>query len=85
METIRSKLEEATLDIVALRKQLQKRETHDDVSGIRKINNSSSYSNKDYEQLVQELEKILKKVLNMNESNFNDKVLEMSYENHGTS
>ncbi|XP_026318994.1 coiled-coil domain-containing protein 149 isoform X2 [Hyposmocoma kahamanoa] len=61
VETLRSKLEEATLDIVALRKQLQKRETHDDVNGIRKINNASSYSNKDYEQLVQELEKILKK------------------------
>lgn len=62
METLRSKLEDATLDIVALRKQLQKTDAHDDVNGTRKINNTSSYSNKDYEQLVQELEKTQKKV-----------------------
>lgn len=66
METLRSKLEEATLDIVALRKQLQKKDAHDEVNGIRKMNNTTSYSNKDYEQLVQELEKILKKVCTKN-------------------
>ncbi|XP_049872241.1 coiled-coil domain-containing protein 149 [Pectinophora gossypiella] len=59
VETLRSKLEESTLDIVALRKQLQK-ESQDDLNG-RRVTVSSGYSNKDYEQLVQELEKIHKK------------------------
>ncbi|XP_059057214.1 coiled-coil domain-containing protein 149 [Achroia grisella] len=58
VEMLHSKLEEATGDIVALRKQLQKKETLIDESSKK---TSMTYSNKDYEQLVQELEKIQKK------------------------
>ncbi|KAL0830544.1 hypothetical protein ABMA28_002702 [Loxostege sticticalis] len=62
VETLRSKLEEATGDIVALRKQLQKKEySFEDNHDSRKSSTHLSYSNKDYEQLVQELEKIQKK------------------------
>lgn len=65
METLRSKLEEATGDIIALRKQLQKRDSvSDDNNGNMKLSTIFSYSNKDYEQLVNELEKIQKKVSN---------------------
>ncbi|XP_060801501.1 coiled-coil domain-containing protein 149 isoform X2 [Amyelois transitella] len=59
VEMLRSKLEEATGDIVALRKQL-KDTTLEDIQG-NKTTFANSYSNKDYEQLVQELEKFQKK------------------------
>lgn len=62
MESLRSKLEEATGDIVALRKQLQKKEANESVGGNRNISAAFSHTNNDYEQLVQELEKIKKKV-----------------------
>lgn len=63
MEALRSKLEEATGDIVALKKQLQKRESlTEEVNGNKKNSTIFSYSHKDYEQLVNELEKNQKKV-----------------------
>ncbi|XP_075975177.1 coiled-coil domain-containing protein 149-like [Anticarsia gemmatalis] len=62
VETLKSKLEEATGDIIALRKQLQKRESVNDLTnGNKKLSTIFSYSNNDYEQLVNELEKIQKK------------------------
>lgn len=61
METLRSKLEEATGDIVALRKQLQKKDAAEDLNGSRKTSTVSN-SGKDYDQLVQDLEKVQKKV-----------------------
>ncbi|XP_053604684.1 coiled-coil domain-containing protein 149 [Plodia interpunctella] len=60
VEMLRSKLEEATGDIVALRKQL-KDTTLEDLQGNNKTFANLSCSNKDYEQLVQELEKFQKK------------------------
>ncbi|CAB3254726.1 unnamed protein product [Arctia plantaginis] len=62
VESLKSKLEEATGDILALRKQLQKKESGlAEVDGNNKIYGIFTYSNKDYEQLVSELEKIHKK------------------------
>ncbi|XP_072932663.1 coiled-coil domain-containing protein 149 isoform X1 [Epargyreus clarus] len=61
METLRSQLEEANGDIIALRKQLQKDTKSDEIIGSRKSSVSVAYSTSDYEQLVQELEKIQKK------------------------
>ncbi|XP_073955636.1 coiled-coil domain-containing protein 149 [Choristoneura fumiferana] len=60
VETLKSKLEEATGDIVALRKQLQKKDP-EDIYCCRKSSTSLSCSPNDYEQLVQDLEKIHKK------------------------
>lgn len=60
---LRSKLEEATGDIIVLRKQLQKKDESQDNCGSKTTSNICSYSNKDYEQLIQELEKIKKKVI----------------------
>ncbi|XP_026748817.2 coiled-coil domain-containing protein 149 [Galleria mellonella] len=60
VEMLRSKLEEATGDIVALRKQLQKKESIlEEYNENKKM--STAYSYKDYEKLVQELEKVKKK------------------------
>ncbi|CAD0201805.1 unnamed protein product [Chrysodeixis includens] len=62
VETLKSKLDEATGDILALRKQLQKREgPNEEVSGNKKLSTIFTYSHKDYEQLVIELEKFQKK------------------------
>ncbi|KAJ0183258.1 hypothetical protein K1T71_001234 [Dendrolimus kikuchii] len=61
VEMLHSKLEEATGDIVVLRKQLQKKDEFQESCGSKKSSNIYSYSNKDYEQLVQELERIKKK------------------------
>ncbi|XP_047990588.1 coiled-coil domain-containing protein 149 isoform X2 [Leguminivora glycinivorella] len=60
VETLRSKLEEASGDIVALRKQLQKTDSSESL-GNRKQSTAVSYTPDDYEQLVQDLEKIQKK------------------------
>ncbi|XP_063535019.1 coiled-coil domain-containing protein 149 [Cydia strobilella] len=60
VETLRSKLEEASGDIVALRKQLQKTDSTEKI-GNRKQSTALSYTPDDYEQLVQDLEKIQKK------------------------
>ncbi|KAM3965013.1 coiled-coil domain-containing protein 149 [Aphomia sociella] len=60
VEMLHSKLEEATGDIVALRKQLQKKDaTFEENYGTKK--QSTNYSIQDYEKLVQELEKVQKK------------------------
>ncbi|KAG6448861.1 hypothetical protein O3G_MSEX005724 [Manduca sexta] len=61
VEMLQNKLEEATGDITALRKQLHKKEYIDDFNGSKKSSNMFTCSNKDYEQLVQDLEKIKKK------------------------
>ncbi|XP_063826709.1 coiled-coil domain-containing protein 149 [Ostrinia nubilalis] len=61
VETLRSKLEEATGDIVALRKELQKKEYYFEDNHDTKKSSNLTYSNQDYELLVQELEKIQKK------------------------
>nr|XP_021197211.2 coiled-coil domain-containing protein 149 [Helicoverpa armigera] len=62
VEALRSKLDEATGDIIALKKQLQKRESlSEEVNGNRKSSTIFSYSQNDYEQLVNELEKNQKK------------------------
>lgn len=62
VETLKSKLEEATGDIIVLRKQLQNRESVSvETNGNKKLSNIFTHSNKDYEQLVNELEKIQKK------------------------
>ncbi|KAI5646083.1 hypothetical protein NE865_01976 [Phthorimaea operculella] len=61
VETLRSNLEEATLDIVALRKQLQKKESQDEWNSSKKTSSTLCSSNKDYEDLVQQLEKVQKK------------------------
>ncbi|XP_063363003.1 coiled-coil domain-containing protein 149 [Cydia amplana] len=60
VESLRSKLEEASGDIVALRKQLQKTDSTDNI-GNRKQSTALSYTPDDYEQLVQDLEKFQKK------------------------
>ncbi|XP_038213951.1 coiled-coil domain-containing protein 149 [Zerene cesonia] len=61
VETLRSKLDEATGDIVAMRKQLQKNMLPEVTSTHNKTSCEETYSILDYEQLVQELEKIQKK------------------------
>ncbi|CAG9787797.1 unnamed protein product [Diatraea saccharalis] len=62
VETLRSQLEEATGDIDALRKQLQKISLfHDNNIDPKKPMTNLGYSNKDYEDLILELEKIHKK------------------------
>ncbi|CAG4930088.1 unnamed protein product [Colias eurytheme] len=61
VETLRSKLDEATGDIVALRKQLQKNMLTNVTSDHKKSSCEDTYSILDYEHLVQELEKIQKK------------------------
>ncbi|CAK1585364.1 unnamed protein product [Parnassius mnemosyne] len=59
VETLRSKLEEANGDILALRRQIQKGTLIDENNAIKKL--SSISPQKDYEQLVQNLERIQKK------------------------
>ncbi|CAG5028400.1 unnamed protein product [Parnassius apollo] len=60
VETLRSKLEEANGDILVLRRQIQKEGTLlDENNGIKK--NSSIFQQKEFEQLVQNLERIQKK------------------------
>ncbi|KPJ19851.1 Coiled-coil domain-containing protein 149-B [Papilio machaon] len=59
VETLRSKLEEANGDIMALRRQLQKGTLLDENNANKKIVQNSQQ--KDYEQLVQNLEKIQSK------------------------
>ncbi|KAL4713180.1 hypothetical protein ACJJTC_018825 [Scirpophaga incertulas] len=62
VETLRSKLDEATGDIIALRKQLQKKENSDyEVLDSLKLTMNLNYCNKDYEELIQELEKYQQK------------------------
>ncbi|XP_052741106.1 coiled-coil domain-containing protein 149 [Bicyclus anynana] len=58
VETLRSKLEEAEDDILALRKQLQKGQNYEEFNENKK---SCQTSRNDYEQLIQELEKVKKK------------------------
>lgn len=65
VETLRSKLEETTGDIIVLRKQLQKQQSNDDTYGNKKFSTAFTYTNEDYEQLVNELEKIQKKYQQM--------------------
>ncbi|XP_022834964.1 coiled-coil domain-containing protein 149 [Spodoptera litura] len=66
VESLKSKLEEAKEDIVALKKQLQKRDSiTDEMNGHKKSSTIFSYSHKDYEQLVNELEKNQKKYQQM--------------------
>ncbi|XP_046978240.1 coiled-coil domain-containing protein 149 [Vanessa cardui] len=57
IETLKSKLEEANGDILALRKQMQKGQSFDEQNEYKAFSTSKT----DYEQLVQELEKIKKK------------------------
>ncbi|XP_045769610.1 coiled-coil domain-containing protein 149 [Maniola jurtina] len=57
VETLRSKLEEANGDILALRKQLQRGQNYEELNGNKRCQTSRN----DYEQLVQELEKVKKK------------------------
>lgn len=59
METLKSKLEEANDDIVALRKQMQKEQSFEEYNGNKKLSQTSKV---DYEQMLHELEKIQKKV-----------------------
>ena len=59
METLKSKLEEANGDILALRNQMQKGQSLEELNGNRKIYLNSKV---DFEQMVHELEKIQKKV-----------------------
>ncbi|KOB66132.1 Uncharacterized protein OBRU01_21678, partial [Operophtera brumata] len=63
VETLRSKLEEASGDIDALRKQLQKKEAVLIENGTNSVYSTLVCSNNEYEQLVQELEKFQKKLL----------------------
>lgn len=58
VETLKSQLDEANGDILALRKQMQKGLTSEEYNGNKILSTSKS----DYEQSVQELEKIKKKV-----------------------
>ncbi|RVE43623.1 hypothetical protein evm_011707 [Chilo suppressalis] len=60
VETLRSKLEEATGDIVALRKQLQ-RKTFTCENNPESRESTLGYSNKNFEESIEELEKIQKK------------------------
>lgn len=59
---LHSKLEEATGDINVLRNQLQNKESLEMSTDKNNLFYNFTYSNKDYEQLVQDLEKIKKKV-----------------------
>lgn len=58
VETLKSKLDEANGDILALRKQMQKGLASEEYNGNKILSTSKT----DYEQSVQELEKIKKKV-----------------------
>lgn len=62
METLTNKLQEAHEDILALRKQLKHYITWDENNQMTKVQ-TGSFCNKDYEQLVQDLEKVQNKVM----------------------
>ncbi|CAH4033806.1 coiled-coil domain-containing protein 149 [Pieris brassicae] len=66
VETLRSKLDDANGDILALRKQLQKNRILDNIGECKSASPVESiYSLLEYEQLVQELEKVQKKCKQM--------------------
>ncbi|XP_022115098.2 coiled-coil domain-containing protein 149 [Pieris rapae] len=66
VETLRSKLDDANGDILALRKQLQKNGTLGNIGDCKSASPVESiYSLLEYEQLVQELEKVQKKCKQM--------------------
>lgn len=69
METLRNKLEEANGDISALRKQLQKNRVLENVTDGKSASPVESIcSVLEYEQIVQELEKVQNKVKHVNVS-----------------